>query len=150
MPHNQVSSHFRTNQSDKSINDKHSGDNSKKNHPKPDKNKDLLINDIQGQNAKSVFLFNCSRSSIFMESTFGDFWKNSFHGIRSIFRFHSSIVQNITTVCHELTAQKEIDEVHLNKDVNEIEDFTNKKSQCVCGMCSTMQSEILDNLSYKK
>merc|ERR1719384_2950462 len=97
---------------------------------------------------QSPSFFSIVPSSIFMESTFGDFWKNSFYGIRSIFRFQSSIVQNITTVCHELTAQKEIDEVHLNKDVNEIEDFTNKKSQCVCAMCSTMQSEILDNLSY--
>ena len=60
--------------------------NVKKTEPKPQKDVDFLIDNIDRQNALCIVILNGSGRTILLKGAFGHTWKNTGHGINSIFR----------------------------------------------------------------
>ena len=46
------------------------GEDGESNEPKPEKDVDLLIDDVQRQNTQTIKVLNCPRRTIFMKSAF--------------------------------------------------------------------------------
>ena len=53
--------------------------------PKPQEDVDFLIDDIDRQNALCIVILYGSGRTIFLEGAFGHTWKDTGHGINSIF-----------------------------------------------------------------
>ena len=79
----------------------------------PDEDVDLFIDDVERENAKTIFLLNCTGGTILEEGALGYLGKYLGHGIRPILRLHFRVSQNIATVAQELSAKEEIGEVNL-------------------------------------
>jgi hypothetical protein len=95
--------------------------NSQSKEPKPQKDVNLLINDIDSQKAQSVFSLNGSRRSIIIESTFRQLWKHFCQRINTLFEWQHFIgPQNLQTILSKLAVQEHIHEVNLEQNVDEI------------------------------
>ena len=110
-------------QGKKPVDQENSGDNGNKDQPEPDEDKDLFVDDVQGENAESILLFNGSGRTILVEGTFGHLGEHLGHGIRSIFMFKSSVVQNVSSIRCKFATEEKVNKVHLYDDIDEIEDF---------------------------
>ena len=56
-----------------------------------------------------------------MEGTLGHSWEDLHHRIRSVGIVHVHEVDHFRSVCHEDTAEEEVDEIDLTNDVEHIE-----------------------------
>ena len=57
------------------VEQKQPGDGSDKDEPEPEEDVDLLIDDIERKHTETIMSLNCSRRTIFVKSTFGNFGK---------------------------------------------------------------------------
>ena len=81
--------------------------------PKPKEDVDLLVENIQSQNAKCVQLLNRTGSTKFVEGTLGDAWKYFNHRIASLFLIHIAEFYHFGTVLEKSSAEKRIDEEYI-------------------------------------
>ena len=86
----------------------------------PDEDVNLFVDDVEGENAETVFLLNCSGGTILVEGTLGYLGKYLGHGIGSVFRLHLGVGQNVPTVAQELPTEEEISEINLKSFKNQI------------------------------
>jgi len=101
-------------------------DDGKNDEPEPESDIDLLIDDVEGEDAHGIVLLNCTWRSVFVEGAFGYSGKYHHHGISSIVILFIDEVENVSTISHEDTAEEEIDEVHLPDDIDEVENVANE------------------------
>lgn len=80
----QVSSHFRTDDDYDPVDNDQKAKNAEENEPEPKKDVDLLIDNVERQETKSVVLLHLARSSELVERTFGHAWKHVNQGVKTI------------------------------------------------------------------
>merc|ERR1719333_532127 len=95
--------------------------NGHKYQPKPDENESFFIDDINGQNAQSVFFLNCSGRTIFVEGTFGNLRENYSQWIRAVFMFKTGVVENVSAIGQKCSTKEEVNKVDLANNVDEIQ-----------------------------
>ena len=74
--HDDVDSNTLEEKNYNSVDDSYEGDDGNKKEPKPEKNIDLLIDDVESQNTKTIMDIDCSRRAIFVKSTFSNLHAN--------------------------------------------------------------------------
>ena len=100
-----------------------SGPGAQSQKPEKEENVNFLVDNIYGQNAKSILDFNGSRRSIVVKSTLGDFWKNFGHWINSFFNRQFANSQNVSSISEKLAAQKIVHEIQLEHCIDKVQKF---------------------------
>lgn len=78
--------------------------------PEPKEDVDFLIENIERQDAQSVVSFDCSWSSVLVESTFRYFWEDRVHRVNSSAKVLLRKRQNSRAVCRKFVAKESVDE----------------------------------------
>lgn len=71
---------------------------------------------------------NCSRTTIFVENTFGDSWKNVNHWINSIFLWDIRHLHNSKAISEKFAVEESIHQVKLDNDIDDTESLADKVS----------------------
>lgn len=80
----QVSSHFGTDDDYDPVDNNQKAENAEENEPEPKKDVDLLIDNVERQETKSVVLLHLARSAKLVERTFGHAWKHVNQGVKTV------------------------------------------------------------------
>lgn len=118
--------------------------NGQNNEPEPQKDVDLLIEDVQGEHTERIVLLYAAWRSVFVENTFGDAWKEFDHRIASILLIHVGEAPHIRAVCHECSAQEFIDEDNVCDDIGQVQELTEKVAERVTVVCAHAFHDIVD------
>ena len=112
----------------------------------PDEDVDLLVDDVDGQDAEAIFLLDRAGGTILVEGALGNLGEHSGHGIGPVLGFHFRVGQDISAVAHELSAEEEVGEVDLPDDVDEVEDLAEEELEGVEGVSSPVKPPVLDDV----
>ena len=93
--------------------DDETGDYSEEKKPKPDKDVDFFIDNIEWKNAERVVFFYISRCTKLMESTFCHPGENVYHRIYPVFLISVSKGHHFNAVREECSIKKPIQKEHL-------------------------------------
>ena len=97
------------------------GDEGEDDEPEPERDVDLLVDDVQSEDTQSVQLLDGSRGSVLVESALGHPGENLHHGVGPVLVLHAHEVDHICPVGHEDSSQEKVDEIHLTDDIDEVE-----------------------------
>ena len=87
----QSNTDLRAQENSKSVQKCNSRNDRHNDQPEPDKDKDLLIDDVQRQNAKSILVLYSSRWTILVEGTLGDLRVKNLKVFTSIYQIGPNI-----------------------------------------------------------
>jgi len=98
-----------------------------KQEPEPQEHVDLLVDDVERQDAETVQLLDGSRRTVFVERTLGDFGEHPGHGVSPVLGFHLGEPEHVGAVRAELTVQEVIDEEYLGDDIDKVEELAQEE-----------------------
>jgi hypothetical protein len=81
----------------------------------PDEDVDLLVDDVQGQDAEAVLLLDRAGGTVLEEGALGHLGEHLGHGVGPVLGFHLRVGKDVAAVAHELTAEEEVGEVDLEQ-----------------------------------
>ena len=114
--------------------------------PEPDEDVDLLVDDVQRENAEAVFLFDGSGGTVVVEGTLGNLGKYLGHGVGPVLGFHFWVCQDVEAVVPELVAEEEVGEVDLSEDVGEVEDLAQKEPDGIEAVGAAVEAPVPDDV----
>ena len=97
------------------------GEDGEHHEPEPERDVDLLVDDVKAKDAEGVQLHDGARGSVLVEGALGHAGEDLHHGVRPVLVVHVDEVEHVRAVGHEHAAQEEIDEIHLTDDVHEVQ-----------------------------
>ena len=95
--------------------------------PEPQKDVNLFVDDVDGQDAKAVLGFHRSRCTIIAPGAFRHLGEDFAHGIGPVLDGQLADLQHIGAIFQKLSTQKEIHEPNLENDVDQIQNFAQDK-----------------------
>ena len=81
----EVGAHLWTDDDDDPIDDDQKTQDGKSDEPEPQKDVDLLVDDVEGQQTESIVFLDLSRRSEFVKSAFGHSWEHVDQWIEAVF-----------------------------------------------------------------
>ncbi len=112
-PGDEGDTEFRHAENNGSVDEGKSGDDGDDDQPEPDEDVDLLVDDVERENAEAVFLLDGAGGTVVVEGTLGHLGEDLGHGIRSFLGLHFGVGQDVKAVVPELVAEEEVGEVDL-------------------------------------
>ena len=94
--------------------------------PEPQEHEDLLVDDVQGEDAHGIVDLDGAGASVLVEGALGDPGENLDHGIVPVLGVGLGPVEHVGAVGHEDAAEEGVEEVHLANDVDEVEDVADE------------------------
>lgn len=95
-------------------------------HPEPQENVDLFVDNVQRQNAHGIVRLNRSRRTVLVERALCHARKHLHHRIPSAFLVHVREAQHIRAVRHKGTAQKAIHQHNVDDNIQKVEHLAEK------------------------
>ena len=106
-----------------SVDEDGSGNDGQEDEPEPEEDVNLLVDNVQWENAESIVFLHITRGTISVEGTLGHSRKDGHHWVDSVLLVHFSVTDNIITIGGEGAAKEGIDQIHLNDDIDKVENF---------------------------
>ncbi len=105
--------------------------------PEPEEDIDLLVNDVEGEDAEAIKLLNSPRRTELVEGALGDLGEDGSHWVPPVFWGEFGHGKDLGPVLCELAAQEEVHEVDLAHDVDKVQKLTQEepgeeKNSCAC------------------
>ena len=113
--------------------------------PKPEEDIDLLIDDIDREDAETIMLHDCSGWSVLVKSTLCHFWENFCHRIYPLLHGCSEERDCLRTIGGELTAKELVHKAHLTNDIDQIQELTKNEFVDIGIVFFQIPKEIVDN-----
>jgi len=104
-----------------------SSDDSEEDEPEPEEDVDLLIDNVEREDAESIMLLHVSWRTISVERTLGHSWEDFDHWINSVLLISLRVPDNIPSICTEVSSEESVNDVHLRYDVEEVEKLADHK-----------------------
>ena len=111
---------FRHAENNGSVDEGKSGDDGDDDQPEPDEDVDLLVDDVERENAEAVFLLDGAGGTVVVEGTLGHLGEDLGHGVRPLLGLHLGVGQDVEAVVPELVAEEEVGEVDLGSNYKDL------------------------------
>ena len=113
------------------VHEEGSGDGGEGHQPEPEENKDLLIDDVQGEHAQAILFLNSSGRTVLVEGALGHLREDGLHWVSPVLALHVGVLNNVHPVGAEGVTQKEVSEVDLTDGVDEVENLAEKEPEII-------------------
>ena len=110
------------------------GDDGDDDQPEPDEDVDLLVDDVEGQDAEAVFLLDGTGGTVVVEGALGHLREHLGHGIGPVLGLHLGVGQDVKAVVPELVSKEEVGEVDLPENVGEVQELAEEEPDGVEAM----------------
>ena len=113
------------------VDEEDAGDGGDDDEPEPEEDEDLLVDDVDGEDAEAVLLLDGARGTVLVEGALGHLGEDDVHGVGPVLVVHLRVVEHVEAVRRELAAHEGVDDVDLPDDVYEVEDLAGEVLQRV-------------------
>ena len=124
------------------VEDGHGGDHGENDEPEPEKDEDLLVDDVEGKDAEAVVLGHGARGTVHVEGALGHLREHRVHWVGSDLRVHRSHLDNLCPVGGELVAEEPVGEVDLADHVDQGQQLAEEEVEGVASVCPQVLLEI--------
>ena len=131
---------------DEPVDERESGDDGDDDQPEPDEDVDLLVDDVEGQDAEAVFLLHSTGGTIVVERALGHLGKDLGHGIGPVFGLHLGVGQHLEAIVPKLVAKEEVSEVDMTEDIGKVKDFAEEEPDGVEAVSSPVEAPVADDV----
>ena len=101
------------------VDDGEGGDHGQEDEPEPKEYEDLLVDNVEGEDAEAVVLCDGARGPVHMEGAFGHLREHDVHRVGPDLGVHSGHLDHLSPVSCELIAEEPVRDVDLGDHVNE-------------------------------
>lgn len=126
------------------INDGADRQHGQNDEPEPQENVDLLVQNVECQQAQGVMFLNAARRSILVERAFGETRKDLYHRIRSVLLVHVWEVDNIGAVRQKGSAQEFVHKNDVHNDIGQIQEFAEEIAERVAVVRTQALQNVVD------
>lgn len=127
-----------------SVGQNDSGQHGQNDEPKPKKDVNLLVEDVEGKDAQGVVPLYVSRRAKPVECTFGHPRENLHHRIVPKLLIKIREVQYLDTKPAEFTVKEGIDQADLSNDVCKVQDFAESVAANVSRVIIHVRFQVFD------
>ena len=120
------------------VDEEHAGDGGDDDEPEPEEDEDLLVDDVDGEDAEAVVLLDGARGAVLEEGALGHLGEDHVHRVGPVLVLHLGVVEHVEAVRRELAAHEGVDDVDLPDHVHEVEHLAGEVLQGVGGLKSRL------------
>ena len=93
------------------VEDGHGGDHGENDEPEPEKDEDLLVDDVEGEDAEAVVPGDGAGGPVLVEGALGHLGEHHVHGVGPVLRALGGHCQHVPAVRRELIAKETVRKV---------------------------------------
>jgi len=122
------------------------GPDNKQEKPEPKENIDLLVDNVDREDAEAVVVDNSSRGPILMKGALGHFGEDPCHRVCSFFDVLSSQPHHLEAISCKLAIEEDVHQPHLAKHVHQVQQLAENELVDVNVVAAQIVYHISDNL----
>ena len=124
------------------VEDGRGGDNGEDHEPEPEEDEDLLVDDVEGEDAEAVVPGHGARGPVHVEGALGHLGEHHVHGVGAVLGVHGRHLDHVEAVGGELVAEEAVGEVDLPHHVDEGEQLAEEEVDGVPAVAPQVLLEI--------